>query len=796
MLITHIKKRRILSIISTVLLFSVLLLGSKTTSAQPVPKIGLCLSGGGAKGLAHIGLLKLIDSLNIKIDCVTGTSMGAVVGGLYASGWSGKQIDSLAHTIDWDVLLNQYVPLNDVSIDERDEYQNYVAEIPIKNRKIQLDGLMGGQGLLNLLTKLTQHVNHISNFDKLPIPFRCMAVDIRTVKPIVMKKGDLALAMRASMSIPTVFRPVKLDSFLLVDGGVMNNFPVKEVKDMGADIIIGSYTGSRLLDESEMNTIDKILLQSSVFYSIAESKDGIKMCSIFNNLTDNMKTTSAGAFKKSNKILKTGEKVAQLVLPQLIDLSKMLKEKGATFVKKDLIKKDKKFIINDLMIDGNLINATQKFILNRIDFEKGDVISYADLDNSVKKIYANRNLYTAYYTTEMVDSNRFDVHYKVIQDAKFKIKGAFHYSSDLGTGVIVNVTARNFLGKNARLLLTIALAESPKYRLHYRKYVRNSPLSFNAQLYREIENITVYDTKGSPLSSFSNLYRSFDMGYNYAFGLNTSAYLGIAGDISNFRLRYTPNFLVTNITSLTDYAGSFSGQLKYNTLDRRVFPRKGVEITLDNKLILASQQSTNYLNYSTQNRDSLVANSDNRIALPHNRLKAKFNIYIPLSLKTTFSLGFNIGFTQRDIFNAKDLPTDTIPLTTIGTQVPITQSFLVGGFEQRSRNNLVPFIGLREGETLVHNFATFQFAIQQEIRNKMFVTPSLSYFYGANEAEDFWGNIKNANLIRSDSKTFDNFYSYGLSLSYKSPLGPITASLVKVSFIRDWRYNLTVGYNF
>jgi NTE family protein len=130
------------------------------------------------------------------------------------------------------------------------------------------------------LTKLTRHVNHISDFDKLPIPYRCMAVDINTVTPVLLKSGDLVMAMRASISIPTVFKPIKIDSFLLVDGGVLNNFPVKELKEMGADFIIGSYTGGRLLEESELNTVDKILLQTSFFHSINESKEAIKLCDI------------------------------------------------------------------------------------------------------------------------------------------------------------------------------------------------------------------------------------------------------------------------------------------------------------------------------------------------------------------------------------------------------------------------------------------------------------------------------------------------------------------------------------
>ena len=300
-------------------------------------KIGLCLSGGGAKGLAHIGLLKQIDSLGIKIDYITGTSMGSVVGGLYAAGYTGYQIDSIAHTIDWDLLLNQYVPMNDIYIDEKDEYGRYLGEIPIKKGKLVVTGFIEGQELLNTLMRLTKHVNQINDFNELPIPFKCMAVDIVNVTPVVMDHGSLAIAMRSSMSIPTVFKPVKVDGRLLVDGGVMVNFPVKQLKEMGADIIIGSYTGGRLMTENEMNTFNKLLVQSSSFYGINKSKDEILLCDVFSNLTDSMKQFSAGDFKKSLRIIEAGDVLSHNALPQLIKLANKQKSNGIIYEKKKLI---------------------------------------------------------------------------------------------------------------------------------------------------------------------------------------------------------------------------------------------------------------------------------------------------------------------------------------------------------------------------------------------------------------------------------------------------------------------------
>jgi NTE family protein len=801
MLYQRSKKRYILSRLAFIMTLFCFFLTTQS-DAQNRPKVGLCLSGGGAKGLAHIGLLKLIDSLNIKIDYVTGTSMGAVVGGLYASGWSGRQIDSLAHTLDWSVLLNQYVPMNEISIDERDEYQNYMSEIPIKNHKIQLNGLLDGQSLVAILTKFTHHVNHISDFDKLPIPFRCMAVDINTVTPVLLKSGDLVMAMRASMSIPTVFKPIKLDSFLLVDGGVLNNFPVKELKEMGADFVIGSYTGARLLDESEMNTIDKILLQTSFFYSINESKEGIKQCQIFNNLTDNMKKIGSGAFKKSNRILKIGDEIAQKVLPQLEGLATQQHASGLIFKKEDLPVLQKKIVVNNIFVESNTNEIDEKFIRNNIDFKIEESVNDQNLDNSIKKIYAHRNLYSAYYTKEEIDSNRFDVHYKVIQDAKLKFKGALRYDTELGAGFILNVTARNLLGRNSRLVATVALAESSKYRIHYRKYLKSARLSVNVVLSRDRDIVTAYTPNGASDNSFINIYKKFDAGFNYTLSSNASTYLGFTTEISNFKPRFAQsNALGLNLIELEDITFGANWQYRFNTLDRRFFPRKGIDFVLENKFVLVSLQDLANKNLTIQN-SSIVTQDLPKLTIfsnPHDRIKARFNVYLPIFPKLTCALNFNCGITIPNVIKIETDNGLTDTSFVFSDEIPITQSYFVGGIEQRSRNNHIPFMGLKDGEYTVQNFAALQIGFQYELTQRVLITPTFSYCYGSNSLKNFAANLKYFNFKKSalsDEKDFNNLYAYGLSLGFRSPIGPITFNASKPSFTDDFRYYFAMGYLF
>jgi NTE family protein len=180
------------------------------------PKIGLVLSGGGAKGIAHVRVLQVLDSLGIVPDYIAGTSMGSVVGALYASGYSAHQIDSITQAIHWTSLFSNSVSFDEINIEEKDEFGRYIYELPLNGLKPQLPlGMVVGQNIEELLASLFFPVNTITNFDKLPTPFLCVAADIVKGEPVVLRKGSLASAVRASMSIPTVFTPVRMEGRLL-----------------------------------------------------------------------------------------------------------------------------------------------------------------------------------------------------------------------------------------------------------------------------------------------------------------------------------------------------------------------------------------------------------------------------------------------------------------------------------------------------------------------------------------------------------------------------------------------------
>jgi len=260
--------------------------GSAQQESTETLKVGLVLSGGGAKGLAHIGVLKVLDSLGVKIDYIAGTSMGAVVGSLYASGYTGKQLDSIFSNVNFDDIINDNLPRASKTFYERESSEKYAVLIPFNNLKIQLpSALSRGQNVFNLLSKLTLHVSGVDDFEALSIPFFCIATNVETGAPVVLDKGSLPQAVAASGAFPTLFQPVIIDDQALIDGGVANNYPIDELKAKGMDIIIGVDVQDDLAKKDDLKSAPEILLQINNYRTIKDMKVKSKKTDVYINLT-------------------------------------------------------------------------------------------------------------------------------------------------------------------------------------------------------------------------------------------------------------------------------------------------------------------------------------------------------------------------------------------------------------------------------------------------------------------------------------------------------------------------------
>ncbi len=303
----------------------------KAQAADPGPGtsrpqcIGLVLGGGGARGAAHIGVLKVLERERVPVCAIAGTSMGAIVGGLYASGYSATEIESILAAIDWKEVLADDPPRTDFPMRRKNDTLRYLLDFRFgfRDGAIQLPrGVIQGQKLLTLLRRLTLHTWRTESFDALPIPFRAVATDIATGEAVVFDRGDLALAIRASMSVPAAFAPMRVDGRLLVDGGIVNNVPVDIVKAMGADRVIAVDVGAPLLKDSELNSpfsitmqmLDVLMKQRTAQVMAALDPADVKIAPELGDI-------GSASFDRAVDAIAPGEVAAMRVLPRLRELA-------------------------------------------------------------------------------------------------------------------------------------------------------------------------------------------------------------------------------------------------------------------------------------------------------------------------------------------------------------------------------------------------------------------------------------------------------------------------------------------
>lgn len=289
------------------------------------PRVGLVLSGGGARGMAHIGVLKVLEELRVPVDAIAGTSMGAVVGGLYASGFTAREIETILRSVDWGDAFQDRPPRADLSFRRKQEDQNFLVRFPLglRGRKFLLPrGLIQGQKLSQTLRRLTLPIDTITDFDRLPTRFRALATDLETGAGVVLERGDLADAMRASLSAPGVFTPVDYEGRLLVDGGLSANLPVEVARSMGVDVLIVVDVGLHLRPRSKLNTVGVISNQMLAILIRRESQRQRELLTSADIVIDpELGELSSFDFGAVEHAIALGEVAARAVAPRLETLA-------------------------------------------------------------------------------------------------------------------------------------------------------------------------------------------------------------------------------------------------------------------------------------------------------------------------------------------------------------------------------------------------------------------------------------------------------------------------------------------
>ncbi len=284
-------------------------------------KVGLVLSGGGAKGYAHVGVLKVLEENGVRVDYIAGTSMGAIIGALYASGYSAQELDSIVRVHDFLTLTTDEVPRDAYSFYQKENKGKYAISLPLYKWKIGLPkSISKGQNIFNLFSQLTENVHQVEDFSKLPIPFFCIATDLETGDEVVLDHGFLPEAIRASSAFPSVYAPVEINDKMLVDGGIVNNYPIELLKAKGVDYIIGVNVLGKLSNRDELNSAPEILMQIAGY----QMYDGLAKKIAMTDLYIRPEVSQYGdfSFEATNEIIKAGESAAQEHLMEIQNLSR------------------------------------------------------------------------------------------------------------------------------------------------------------------------------------------------------------------------------------------------------------------------------------------------------------------------------------------------------------------------------------------------------------------------------------------------------------------------------------------
>ena len=354
------------------------------------PAIGLVLSGGGARGAAHVGVIRVLEELNIPIDCITGTSMGSIIGGLYASGMTSDELEQTLLTLDWDDALQDNPPREDRPFRRKLEDEDFLVKaapgISDKGELKLPSGLLQGQRLGLVIKQLTLPVAEINDFDQLSIPYRAVATDIVTGHEVVLGSGDLATAMRASMSVPGAFSAVEIDGKLLVDGGMANNIPVSVAREMGADIVIAVDISTPLATRDEIKNVLSITAQLSGFLTNANAE--VSRASLTDNdilIVPDLGNITSADFDRADDAIPTGRVATEEKIPQLRRLA-VTEEQYTAHVVARSKRIDEPPVIDFVRID-NRSRISDDVLNSRLRIKIGEPLDVPALEKDLNNIY-------------------------------------------------------------------------------------------------------------------------------------------------------------------------------------------------------------------------------------------------------------------------------------------------------------------------------------------------------------------------------------------------------------------------
>lgn len=695
---------------------------AETTDGQR-KKVGLVLSGGGAKGVAHIGALKVIEEAGIPIDYVVGTSMGSIIGGLYAIGYTPEQMDSMVRCQDWTFLLSDQVNRKDKNMHERERDEKYIISVPFSKNSIKevTGGLIKGQNIDNMFSELTMGYHDSLDFNKLPTPYACVAEDIATGKEVVFHNGELSTAMRASMAIPGVFTPVRLGNMVLIDGGVINNYPVDVARSMGADVIIGVDVQSELKPADELGNAGDMLGQLIDLMGQDKYIENLKATDV--HIKVDVKGYSAASFSASaiDTLIFRGEEAANRQIRPLMELKD---EIGVPVVyrptRKATYEPVKWVMIQEITFNG-LDEKDKNWIMKRCDLKENALNSIERIEETTSIIRANTNYSSVSYRLKQTPDGEFNLEYTLNQKQENRINIGIRFDTEEVASLLINAQTTLKSKLPSYIAGTVRLGKQYGGKVSYG--IEPSPLtSLDLSYQFQHRDIDFYQ-RGK--RAFNSTFRQHigEISYSNVWLRNVRFGVGIRYEYYDYsNILHNPDRDALDISN--EHFLNYYANLHYETYDKAYYPSKGVKM-----------QGT-YILYT----DNLY---DYKDGTPFSSVMGIFEGVVPVtnrfsilpSVHGRILIGNNIPFAKMNVMGG-DIMEQYLPyqLPFAGTtRVELMDnSLLIGGLKFRQR------IGSNHYLTLTTNYALSSHRIQHLFKeHTMFgcaVTYGLDSMFGPLEA--------------------------------------------------------------
>ncbi|MFH4966720.1 patatin-like phospholipase family protein [Gaetbulibacter sp. M240] len=741
--------KKLLLILLCISVLSSALAQNKTKDAER-PKIGLVLSGGGAKGLAHVGVLKVIDSLGIKIDYVAGTSMGAIVGGLYASGYTGKQLDSIFEVVDFDKIISDDLPREAKAFYERDNSEKYTVTLPINGFKVNLpSALSRGQNTYNLFSKLTLPVNTIKEFKNLPIPFFCIATNVETGEEVVLDQGSLAQCMVASGALPSLFQPVTINNDVLIDGGVLNNYPINELREKGMDIIIGVDVQAGLRTRDELTSAPEILLQINNFRTIRAMESKTKETDIY--IKPEVKEYTVISFDEGAVIIKNGVEAALENFSKLNALPRREEPRPP-------IKQIDSISINSFSFYGSS-HYSRAYLLGKLKVKPDRKVSYERFEKGINALVATNNFDAFEYDLRPSDSVDGYDFYGSLRESKYTsfLKLGVHYDQLYKSAALINLTKKRLFFSNDIASLDFILGDNLRYNFEYlidkgfywsiglRSRYNQFKKNVSARLLltdTEIGNsgINKLDVKLTDQTNQFYLQTLFRKDFSLSLGAEHKRLKIISETL------FAPNSNNKYEFENTDYVSLF-GNLKLDTYDNKYFPTQGVYFNGDLHW---------YVYGSSFNQDF------NNFAIGKAEIGTAFKFSEKVGINLEASGGFKIG----------DKSTQTL-------------DFALGGYGASFINNFVSFIGYDFISLTGNSYVKASAVLDYQIFKKQHLT-----------LEANWANVADDIFQTGQWFTLPDYRGYGVGYALDTFFGPVQAKYSYSPERRKGIFFINVGFWF